>query len=70
MIEPGKWKKASFSNGTGGSNCVEVTGGLAGGVFVRDSKDRREMLRFTPAEWRAFVRGVKAGEFDLPDSGT
>lgn len=23
-------------------------------------------LRFTAAEWRAFVAGVKAGEFDLP----
>jgi hypothetical protein len=22
-------------------------------------------LRFTPAEWAAFVAGVKAGEFDL-----
>jgi hypothetical protein len=25
-------------------------------------------LRFTPAEWAAFVAGVKAGEFDLPDA--
>lgn len=23
-------------------------------------------LRFTPAEWAAFVAGVKAGEFDIP----
>jgi hypothetical protein len=23
-------------------------------------------LRFTPAEWAAFVAGVKAGEFDPP----
>jgi ABC-type amino acid transport substrate-binding protein len=22
-------------------------------------------LRYTPAEWRAFIAGVKAGEFDL-----
>jgi hypothetical protein len=25
------------------------------------------MLVFTPAEWRAFVAGAKAGEFDLAD---
>ncbi|WP_410655209.1 DUF397 domain-containing protein [Amycolatopsis sp. lyj-112] len=27
------------------------------------------VLVFTPAEWRAFVRGVKDGEFDLPVVG-
>jgi hypothetical protein len=26
-------------------------------------------LRFTPAEWDAFVAGVRDGEFDLDESG-
>ncbi|MDD7941524.1 DUF397 domain-containing protein [Actinomycetospora lutea] len=34
-------------------------------VRVVDTKSS-EALRFTPAEWSAFVAGVKAGEFDLP----
>lgn len=34
-------------------------------VRVVDTKSS-EALSFTPAEWAAFVAGVKAGEFDLP----
>ncbi|WP_433038664.1 DUF397 domain-containing protein [Actinomycetospora sp. CA-053990] len=37
------------------------------GVRVVDTKlGDSSGLRFTPAEWAAFVAGVKAGEFDLP----
>jgi hypothetical protein len=33
---------------------------------VRDSKDPQgPVLLFTPDEWRAFVGGVRNGEFDL-----
>lgn len=52
--------------------CVEVEATNRGvgndWIVVTDSKDtsdeRRELV-FTPAEWDAFVAGVKAGEFDL-----
>jgi hypothetical protein len=57
------WIKSSlsFSNG----NCVEVADLAAGEIGVRDSKDRQgPVLRFTPAEWDAFVGGVHNGEFD------
>lgn len=41
----------------------------AGGalVHVRDTHqgDAGEVLTFTDDEWRAFVEGVRAGEFDL-----
>lgn len=62
------WTKASFSNGTGGNNCVEVwVPEDRSEVVVRNSRDpHRDPLVFTPAEWEAFVKGVKAGEFDLP----
>ena len=57
------WRKSSFSGGQG--ECVEVAEVAGGGRFVRDTKDRsRPAHFFTDAEWRAFVRGVKAGEFD------
>jgi hypothetical protein len=59
------WKKASRSNGNGGSNCVEVAF-LDTGVAVRDSKDRSgPALMFTSAEWTAFVDSAKDGEFDI-----
>jgi hypothetical protein len=60
------WRKASFSNGTGGNNCVEVAH-LEVGVAVRNSKNRAgAQLMFTVGEWTAFLSGAKAGEFDRP----
>lgn len=36
-------------------------------VAIRDSKQRESgtILEFTHAEWRAFITGVKADEFDI-----
>jgi len=35
------------------------------GVAVRDSKDdTKTTLTFTNAEWDAFVKGIKSGQFD------
>ncbi len=67
---------SSFSN----SNCLEAAWDKSaectdddcvhvavheGNVLVRDSKDPDgPVLRFTPAEWEAFVEGAKKGEFD------
>lgn len=57
------WRKSTFSEANG---CVEVAF-VGGRVAVRDSKDQRgPMLVFTPAEWEAFVAGVRAGEFGHP----
>ncbi len=56
------WIKSSYS-GSQGSECVEVASLADGGRAVRDSKDPDgPVLRFAADEWRAFVRGVKAGE--------
>jgi hypothetical protein len=45
---------------------VEVGTAHDGSVIVRNSKDQdgARSLAFTREEWIAFVRGVKAGEFD------
>jgi len=60
------WRKSSFSGGAQ-QNCVEVAQTAAGTVAVRDSKDPAgPVLRFTRAEWTAFVCGVRAGEFEPP----
>jgi hypothetical protein len=56
-----EWRKSSYSSING---CVEVAF-ADGNVAVRDSKDRRgPVLLFTPAEWTAFLEGVRGGEFD------
>jgi uncharacterized protein DUF397 len=58
------WFKSSFSAAGG---CVEAALAPAGGVLVRDTKDRgKPPQEYTREEWEAFIRGVKAGEFDLP----
>jgi Domain of unknown function (DUF397) len=57
------WIKSSFSFANG--DCVEVASLPDGGIGVRDSKDSAgPVLRFTRAEWRAFVAGAQHGEFD------
>jgi hypothetical protein len=46
------WRKASYTNG--GENCVEVAN--AGGVAVRDTKDRGGVTLTVPAAaWTAFL---------------
>jgi hypothetical protein len=57
------WAKSSLSHANG--NCVEVAGLTTDLIRVRDSKyPRGPMLQFTPAEWDAFLGGVRNGEFD------
>jgi len=58
-----RWVKSSlsFSNGA----CVEVSDLSNGAVGVRHSKDPKgPVLKFTPAEWHAFLGGARLGEFD------
>jgi hypothetical protein len=58
------WRKSSLSSG--GDNCVEVGFADDGTIGVRDTKQRGEgpILEFFPAEWEAFLGGVRSGEFD------
>lgn len=54
------WRRASrCADGA----CVEVARAEEGGVLVRHSNDPGRYLRFTAAEWEAFVAGAKVGEF-------
>jgi hypothetical protein len=64
MARTVQWRRSGACTGAD-STCVEVAVG-ADEVAVRDSKDPGgPALRFTAAEWRAFLAGVRAGEFDL-----
>jgi len=58
------WSTSTFS-GQDIGNCVEVAF-VPGWIGVRDTKQhgRGPVLAFTPAEWDAFLAGVRGGEFD------
>lgn len=59
------WRKSTLSAEQG--ECVEIAVLPDRRMAVRHSKDPGgHVLLYTPAEWRAFVGGVKRGEFDLP----
>jgi uncharacterized protein DUF397 len=58
------WSTSSFSGGNGGS-CVEVAFLPAGGVAVRDTKDRTlAPHRYSASGWDGFLAAVRAREFD------
>ncbi|MCT2282359.1 DUF397 domain-containing protein [Micromonospora chalcea] len=62
-MEPNVWRKSSRSGSNGQCTEVKDTGV---DVLVRDSKNPSgSVLAFTRDEWRAFVDGVRAGEFDI-----
>ncbi|HEY3734458.1 MAG TPA: DUF397 domain-containing protein [Streptosporangiaceae bacterium] len=72
-VTAARWRKSTRS---GASACVEVaiTEGSKEGsehvITLRDSKHPDgPVLVFTPAEWDAFVAGVRDGEFDLDEDG-
>ena len=62
LIMDSGWAKSTYSNTNGA--CVETTFTGDGEVLVRDTKDKGEgpTLRFPPAVWDAFIKGVKNGE--------
>ena len=61
------WHISTHSENVGGS-CVEAGPLLdgSGRVAVRHSHyPHAEAIVYTPQEWRAFLAGVRAGEFDF-----
>jgi Domain of unknown function (DUF397) len=58
---PAVWRKSSYCQS---GECIEVSA-LDGVVLMRDSKDPHgSVLRYDTSEWQAFLRGIRAGEFD------
>ncbi|MCP9986944.1 DUF397 domain-containing protein [Streptomyces sudanensis] len=56
------WQKSSFSGG-GGEDCVEVAQ-HDGDIVIRESDDPATVVTTSREKLRAFILGVKAGEFD------
>lgn len=64
QFDDGDFTKSSWSKNNP-KTCVAVAI-KPDGVGVRDTKDETQTtLVYTREEWEAFIKGVKAGEFDL-----
>lgn len=55
------FKKSSFCFDDVPGGCVHVRN--LGGIVIKDKAGK--MVMFSHGEWDAFIKGVKAGEFDL-----
>jgi hypothetical protein len=60
------WRKSSFSNDDAEADrdYIEIAFDSEGNVHLRESTNPEIVAVTTPAKWDAFVKGVKAGEFD------
>jgi hypothetical protein len=64
-VSSADWITSRFCNN---SACVQVAHLPGGMVALRDSKNAaRPAHVFDSGEWVAFIAGVKAGDFDLPE---
>jgi Domain of unknown function (DUF397) len=58
-----EWRVSSFSTASG--TCLEVASIDEGAIAVRNSNfPEKGAIVFTRAEMSAWIKGVKAGEFD------
>lgn len=62
-VENLNWQKSTFSQDS--SNCVEIARTSDGRIFLRESEDPSgSIVQTDRAKLAAFIKGVKAGEFD------
>ena len=62
-FEGPSWTKSSLSHANG--NCVEIANIEGGQIGMRDSKNvTGPVLGISREEWRAFLGGIRNGEFD------
>jgi hypothetical protein len=62
-LDTAPWRKSSFSGHQG--SCVEIAPLADGSIAVRNSNHPQAgVVLFTRAEMDAWIKGVKAGEFD------
>lgn len=59
-----KWQKSSFSGGDTNQDCVELAAVADEVILIRESDEPDQIVRTSRTKLRAFVLGVKAGEFD------
>jgi hypothetical protein len=67
VLDQDKSDESSYyiSSFSGGGDCVAVAKSPSGDYMIRHSRGDVSPIYFTHAEWRAFIAGVKVGEFDF-----
>ncbi|MFE9249941.1 DUF397 domain-containing protein [Streptomyces sp. NPDC007088] len=63
MTESIAWQKSSFSGADNNQNCVELAE-VNGEIRLRESDAPEIVVTTSRANLAAFLKGVKAGEFD------
>ncbi|MBI0297778.1 DUF397 domain-containing protein [Streptomyces sp. PRKS01-29] len=58
------WQRAAPADLEEGSAYLEVAVGPDDQILMRESNDPETVVVTTRAKWDAFIKGVKAGEFD------
>ncbi|GAA1408411.1 hypothetical protein GCM10009639_58130 [Kitasatospora putterlickiae] len=56
------WQKSSFSGDA--ANCIYLAGGADSAIMIRESDEPDVVIATTPDRLRAFIAGIKTGEFD------
>lgn len=65
-VEDSMFKKSSFTARGGIITCCVAVAIRPEGVATRNSNDEtKNTVFYTHDEWRAFVKGVKNGEFEV-----
>lgn len=60
-----EFRKSSYTGLGGNWACVSVAM-RKDAIAVRNTRDKKKTtLVYTPEEWKAFIKGVKDGEFDM-----
>ncbi|MEV0413970.1 DUF397 domain-containing protein [Streptomyces sp. NPDC050448] len=63
MTDRINWQKSSFSGADNNQSCVELAP-VDGAIKMRESDDPDVVVTTSVDKLRAFILGVKAGEFD------
>lgn len=63
MTDAINWQKSSFSGADNNQSCIELAP-VDGSIKMRESDGPDIVVTTSVAKLRAFVLGVKAGEFD------
>jgi hypothetical protein len=63
MPEAINWQKSSFSGADNNQACIELAP-VDGSIRMRESDDPHVIVTTSAEKLRAFILGVKAGEYD------
>ncbi|WP_326767139.1 DUF397 domain-containing protein [Streptomyces sp. NBC_01591] len=63
MTDAISWQKSSFSGADDNQSCIELAA-VNGSIKMREGDDPDVIVTTSVAKLRAFMLGVKAGEFD------